>query len=99
MQISPSSAGFAVAPTEAPDRDQIMQAAQGFEALFLSELLKAGRAGLPGDSLTGSSAVTSAQEMLDSQLARTSAGAAGLGLAEAIARQFAPDAPGEAGLG
>lgn len=95
MQITAASAGLPLSPPDRPDRDQIMQAAQGFEALFLSELLKAGRAGLPGDSLTGSSAVTSAQEMLDSQLAKASAGAAGLGLAEAIARQFAPPSSGE----
>lgn len=70
--------------------DEIRKAAEGFEAIFLSSLLKAGRAGLPGDDLTGSAAVRGATAMLDTHLATEAAGRAGFGLAEAIARQFTP---------
>ena len=75
--------------TEArPAADQLRQAGEGFEALFLSMLLKSGRAGLPGDDLTGSGAVTSAFGMLDTHLAQDGATAAGLGIADAVVRQF-----------
>jgi flagellar protein FlgJ len=41
-----------------------------------------------GPSLLNSSATDTAQSMLDSKLAEVSAGRAGLGLADAIYRQF-----------
>jgi flagellar protein FlgJ len=71
-----------------PAADQLRQAGEGFEALFLTMLLKSGRAGLPGDDLTGSGAVTSAFGMLDAHLAQDGATAAGLGIADAVVRQF-----------
>lgn len=75
-------------PDKRPSADQLRQAGEGFEALFLTMLLKSGRAGLPGDDLTGSGAVTSGFEMLDAQLARDGATRAGLGIADAVVRQF-----------
>ncbi len=71
-------------------REDLRQAAEGFESLFLTQLLKAGRAGLPGDDILGSSGVDTARDMLDMELAKSSAGRAGLGIADAIERQFAP---------
>jgi peptidoglycan hydrolase FlgJ len=81
-----------------PSAAQLQQAGEGFEALFLSLLLKSGRAGLPGDDLTGSAAVTSTYEMLDAQLARDGASRAGLGIADAVVRQFSGTGTG-AGTG
>ena len=78
-----------------PSAEQLRQAGEGFEALFLTMLLKAGRASLPGDDLTGSGAVTSGFEMLDAQLARDGATAAGLGIADAVVRQFGGTLGGE----
>lgn len=78
-----------------PAADQLRQAGEGFEALFLTMLLKSGRAGLPGDDLTGSGAVTSAFEMLDTHLAQDGATAAGLGIADAVVRQFSGGVGGE----
>jgi flagellar protein FlgJ len=83
LQATPVSADGA-----RPSVDQLRQAGEGFEALFLTMLLKTGRAGLPGDDLTGSGAVTSSLEMLDTQLARDGAARAGLGIADAVVRQF-----------
>lgn len=77
-------------PAARPQADDIRKAAEGFEALFLTTLLKGARAGLPGDSLTGGNGVSQMTGMLDAELARLSAGRSGLGLAEAVARQFAP---------
>lgn len=87
--MTPPLAPATTGPVEKrPSADQLRQAGEGFEALFLTMLLKSGRAGLPGDDLTGSGAVTSGFEMLDAQLARDGATRAGLGIADAVVRQF-----------
>jgi len=109
MNIPPPSALPALAAS-APDAlrpdalqagaagaDDIRKAAEGFEALFLATLLKGARAGLPGNDLTGGSAVNSATQMLDAQLAQLAGSRAGFGIAEAVARQFA--GPGKAAEG
>ncbi|WP_126979216.1 rod-binding protein [Frigidibacter oleivorans] len=88
-------AGLATATPAVPgagpaDPAAIRQAAEGFEALFLRQILEAGRAGLPGCDLTGGAGVTAAASMLDAELARSVARGAGLGIAEAVARQFSP---------
>lgn len=75
----------------AASADDLRAAGQGFEAMFLSMLLKSARAGLPGDDLTGSAAVRSSMEMLDAQLAQSGASRANLGIADAVMRQFAPN--------
>jgi len=71
-----------------PSAEELQKAGEGFESMFLAMLLKGGRAGLPGDDLTGSAAVSSSLEMLDTQLAKDAAGRAGLGIAAAVVRQF-----------
>ena len=77
-----------------PDRAaDLRKAAEGFEAILLSTLLKGGRAGLPGDDLTGSAAVRGATSMLDAHLATAAAGRSGFGIADAVVRQFSR--PGE----
>jgi len=83
--IDAAQVSFAAPTGTAKD---LRQAAEGFESLFLAELLKSGRASLPGDDLTGSQAVSATQDMLDSHLAKHAAGQAGLGIADAITRQF-----------
>lgn len=73
------------------DRQAALEtAAQGFEALFLQEMLKAGRSAQLGEGFLSSSATRTAEQMLDGALAESGAKRAGLGLAGAIARQFAP---------
>jgi len=87
---NPTLNALAGAP-ERPALSELREAGEGFEALFLALLLKGGRAGLPGDDLLGGAAVRSSMEMLDARLAQEAAGRAGLGVAEAVARQFAGD--------
>ncbi|NEX45253.1 rod-binding protein [Pseudotabrizicola algicola] len=81
------------APSEqdATRTEDIRHAAEGFESLFIATLLKGARAGLPGDDLTGGSAVDSATQMLDAHLAQVMGSRAGFGIAEAVARQFGGD--------
>lgn len=69
---------------------RMRQAAEGFEALFLQQMLKAGRQASLGDDLLGGSGVERMQGMLDQALTENAANQAGLGLADAIVRQFAP---------
>lgn len=79
----------AEAGTATRQADRLRTAAEGFEALFLNEMLKAGRATSFADELTESSATETSRAMLDTTLAETAAGRAGLGLGAAIYRQFA----------
>jgi flagellar protein FlgJ len=75
---------------------QLKQASEGFESLFLQEMLKAGRsASLAEDNLFTSSAVKTSESLLDAELAKSSAGQAGLGIAEAIYQQFEPHVTGK----
>ena len=66
------------------------KAAQGFEELFLGMMLKSARSASLGDDIMGGEAVDSARDMLDTELSRTAAGHANLGIAAAVERQFAP---------
>ncbi len=92
MDLAPISAlHLALSPVNPrPAPEDLRAAAEGFESLFLTELLKGGRASLPGDDLTSSQGVRMAQDMLDTHLARHASGQARLGVAKAIIRQFGP---------
>lgn len=72
-----------------PARD-LRQAAEGFESLFIATLLKSARAASHGGDMLDSAAVRSAQEMFDAEVAKVSSARAGLGIADALERQFAP---------
>lgn len=75
-----------------PDRAQadLLQAARGFEAIFLQQMLQTARAANVGESLFEGTGSDTTNAMLDRALAESGAGRAGLGLAETIARQLAP---------
>lgn len=73
---------------------RLRMAADGFEALFLNEILKSGRAASFGDSLFGGSGVETTQSLLDQKLTETGAGKSGLGLSNAIYKQFSSHLPG-----
>lgn len=64
-------------------------AAQGFEALFINQVLKSARSVSFGEGLGDSSGLEMTQSMLDMQLSDLGASHAGLGVAEAVYRQFA----------
>lgn len=91
MQIAPLSCPTAVA---APD-PKLRKAAEGFEALFVSQLLATARAAKLSDGLVSSNAIDTSQDMLDRQMADATAGKTHLGIAEALLRQFS-SVPGKA---
>ena len=68
---------------------ELRSAAEGFEALFLHQVIKSARNASLGEALGASSAMETAQSMLDTKLSDIGAGRAGLGLADAIYQQFA----------
>jgi flagellar protein FlgJ len=86
-----ANAGSLPDPKEAAaarSEQRLRSASEGFEALFVNQILKSARNSSLGPSLLESSATETTQSMLDSKLAEVSAGRAGLGLADAIYRQF-----------
>lgn len=88
MDIKPAS--IALNPAKQPDRTpDLRRAAEGFEELFLTQFLKAARAGSLGDDLMGSSAVEKTRDLFDAEIARASSGRTGFGIADAVERQFA----------
>lgn len=96
MQIVPQfPMAFALAGPQSGRAEDIRKAAEGFEALFIATLLKGARAALPRNELTGGGGVQSATQMLDAQLALLGGNHAGLGIAEAVARQFTGTEPGK----
>lgn len=85
MEIKP--AAFALHPATESAKT-LRKAAEGFEELFLTQFLKAARAGHLGDDIMGSSAVDSTRDMFDAEIARSSSGRTGFGIADAVERQF-----------
>lgn len=77
------------ARSAAPERE-LLQAAQGFEALFLQQMLQTARAANLGQGLFEGTGSDTTNAMLDRALAESGAGRAGLGLAETIALQLGP---------
>ncbi|CUH68543.1 flagellar rod assembly protein/muramidase FlgJ [Thalassovita gelatinovora] len=74
----------------ANEMQRMRDSAEGFEALFLQQMMKAGRAASLGDDLLGSSGVDQMQSMLDTTLTENAGSQASLGMADAIVRQFTP---------
>ena len=88
MDIKP--AAISLNPTKQPDRtSDLRRASEGFEELFLTQFLKAARAGSLGDDLMGSSAVDKTRDLFDAEIARSSSSRTGFGIADAVERQFA----------
>jgi flagellar protein FlgJ len=88
MELKPTA--ISLTPTKQPDRaPELRRAAEGFEELFLTQFLKAARAGSLGDDIMGSSAVDKTRDLFDAEIARASSGRTGFGIADAVERQFA----------
>jgi flagellar protein FlgJ len=78
----------------AADPSALQQAARGFEALFLQQVIGAMRQANLGDGLFDSSATQNFQAMMDSRLADQFAQSDMLGFAEAMTRQFGGNVKG-----
>ena len=89
----PINQGFEVAgrgshALDASDLDDLRQAANAFEAIFVAQFIKTARATKLADDVFGNQASDTYQSMLDDQYARKLASSANLGIAEALVDQL-----------
>ena len=89
----PFNQGFEVAgrgsrALDASDLDDLRQAADAFEAIFVAQFIKTARAAKLADDVFGNQASDTYQSMLDDQYSRKLASSANLGIAEALVNQL-----------
>lgn len=89
LAAAPAKSGESQGAAAMSREADLRNAAEGFEALFLHQVIKSSRNASLGEALGASSATETAQSMLDTKLSDIGAGRAGLGLADAIYQQFA----------
>jgi flagellar protein FlgJ len=77
----------AAAPTD-PKREQMKQAAQAFEAVFLRQMIGSMRQASLGDDLLGSRATEQFRDMSDAKVADSMAESGGFGIAQMLLAQF-----------
>ena len=70
------------------DLDELRRTADAFEAIFVSQFLKAARSANLADDIFGSQAGDTYQSMLDDQYAKDLASSTKLGIAEALVMQL-----------
>lgn len=89
--VSPGTVSpFASAPAGGSEREQLKQAAQQFEAIFVRQMLAAARnTDFGGDDLFGGQGDETFREMRDSQFATLASESGTLGLAKSIEAQLA----------
>ena len=78
---------------DASDLEDLRQAADAFEAIFVSQLIKTARAAKLADDVFGNQASDTYQSMLDDQYARKLSSSANLGIAEALVDQLGGPSP------
>lgn len=89
--IAPPSASAAVTAPAISDRQELEQAAQAFEAIFVRSMIGAMRQASFGDDLMGNSSSDQFRDMMDARIAdeMTQAnGSKGLGIAELLIAQW-----------
>lgn len=83
----PRNDGFELR-TSNSNEARLRAASEGFEALFLQQMMKAGRSASLSDGLFDGTGMDTTNSMLDRAITETGAGRSNLGLADAIYRQF-----------
>jgi flagellar protein FlgJ len=93
--LSPTAAA-PVAPGNRADQAQLRKAAQGFEAIFVRQMLSAARAASLGgkDDLFSGQAQETFAAMRDERFAEIAAGTGAFGLAKRLEVQLARSLPG-----
>lgn len=77
-------------PEAAQEARALRQAAEGFEAIFMNTLMKSARAASLGEDLMGGHGVDTVRDMFDAEVTKGASGRSGLGIADAVERQFKP---------
>lgn len=89
MDLKPIGASPTSLTLARGDAADLRRAAEGFEELFLTQFLKAARSASLGEDIMGSSAVDKTRDLFDAEIARSASSRTGLGIADAVERQFA----------
>ena len=75
-----------------PNRDSdLRDVAEQFEAIFINQILKQSRESKLADDLLGSSATTTYEQLLDTEMSKNIASHVNVGIADALVRQFKRD--------
>ena len=75
-----------------PDRNSdLRDVAEQFEAIFINQILKQSRETKLADHLLGSSATTTYEQLLDTEMSKNIASHVNIGIADALVRQFKRD--------
>ena len=97
--IAPIASPLAGSPSEAADtsrlatKENLQQAAQKFESLFINQMLKSARSAKLSDGLFDSEALNQFQDMQDTKLAETMAVHTPMGIGRALADFLAQNRP------
>lgn len=75
-------------------KEQLREATQAFEGLFLQQVMKTARETKLGEDLFGNSGVETMQGMLDEKLSQIGSQSSGLGIGAALYKQFVTHIPG-----
>ena len=75
--------------SQASQAERLQQAAEGFEALFMQQMMQSARKSSLGEDLLSSSGQDHMRAMLDQKLTEVGAGRSNLGIARALYQQFA----------
>lgn len=92
---APLLATGSLAASHGTDRARLAEAAKGFEAIFVRQMLASARQASIGDPLIGGQGLETFRAMQDSQFADLAAGTGALGLAKQIEAQLARHLPPE----
>ena len=85
---TPASGATAATPQADRQRDQMRQAAQAFEAVFIRQMIGSMRQARLAEDAFGSSATDQFREMGDAQLAENMSRQGSFGIAEMLLNQF-----------
>lgn len=89
MSSQPLSKQAAAGPSQAAEEAKLKEACQGFEEMFLTQMMKEMRKTAPGGGMFGGSQSSKQfEEMLDSERAKAWSGDGGIGMAQMMFEQM-----------
>ena len=91
---TPTALGASGAPSTGAQREQLRQAAQAFEAIFLRQMIGSMRNARLADDVFGSASSEQFRDMGDAQLADSMSRQGSFGIAELLLAQFNRAIPG-----
>lgn len=94
-----ASAPGTVAATASPEMAKLKKAAQGFEAVFMRQMIASMRTASLGEGILDSDATQQFRDMSDGKLADQLSAKGALGIADMLVKQWGARVAGSAGTG